>query len=156
MINKLFGKIAMSSMLRRPTMVINPTATKQRSTEKQSRRWKKVAKSKSKDAAKNRNSLRWKPQTRLGKRQRCMALTTRIWIVLLTKKKMNVFNSDKKKKRKKKKSLAVDNKDADLPDLSFQQWRNLLNAEPTAKNAYDFAKVFKMAKSNKRFYSLAS
>lgn len=71
--------------------------------------------------------------------------------------KMNYLTQIKKEEAKKKKSLAVDNKDADLPDLSFQQWRNLLNAEPTAKNAYDFAKVFKNGQIEpKDFYSLAS
>ncbi len=118
---------------------------------------KKVAKSKSKDAAKKSKQLTVETTDTSRQTTAMHGSDDQDMDRSSDEEKMNYLTQIKKEEAKKKKSLAVDNKDADLPDLSFQQWRNLLNAEPTAKNAYDFAKVFKNGQIEpKDFYSLAS
>ena len=118
---------------------------------------KKVAKSKSKDAAKKSKQLTVETTDTSRQTTAMHGSDDQDMDRSADEEKMNYLTQIKKEEAKKKKSLAVDNKDADLPDLSFQQWRNLLNAEPTAKNAYDFAKVFKNGQIEpKDFYSLAS
>lgn len=45
----------------------------------------------------------------------------------------------------------------ELEQLSFQQWRGLLHADPSSKNAYNFVKAYRNGDINpKEFYQLAS